>query len=102
MKLKEIPIKQFKARKGWVILEELDNPERGERKTKDGIIIPSTVDDKKQFYGMLGMVISTGDDVTDLERGMTVLFNNYDTVPFMSNGTKYHSIKEALVLAIVQ
>jgi chaperonin GroES len=73
--------------------------EEGETKTKSGLYIPETAQEKTQT----GLVVAVGDDkdVITVKNGDKVLYDKYAGTTFKIDGVDHLIVKMADILAVV-
>lgn len=88
LKLKEVrgiaPLQDF------ILIQPIN---KGEEKTKLGIIIPPT-EQKKQLQGQYGLVIAIGKDVENIEVGQTVFFTKYSGTDIETADGNFRQMRE--------
>ena len=76
-------------------------PIKEEEKTASGIILPGASDKEKPNLGTV-IAVGKGDNLKDVKKGQTIVYNKYAGTEIKSNEEKYIILNGEDVLAVVE
>jgi len=91
----------MKAVRDYVIVDEVEDNEK--QITKAGILIVNPNSQRKAYWGISGTIVSISDQcdpkiLRGLKVGDRIMYNKYESIPFMYEGKFYQAIHDHWVM----